>query len=309
MTSKYGEEFKLRAIELYKKGLSPYEIEKKMGCHHQSVYNWLRENSIQCRTSYDDDTKDKAVNMYQEGISCIEISEELGPNFATIMNWVHKSDVDVRSPSEAQRINYECNDDFFDEIGPLQSYWIGMLAADGHATSSGNSIMLSLVDGEHIEKFKEDLNLSHKIGEFINDCGNKGYRISFSSPKIHNRLSDFGIVPNKTHSFVPVIDGIPEECLRDYWRGLVDGDGSVYISKHPVVKLHGTEDTCDEFLKYLKTQGIETTAQTTLDKNKTYKVAVNSSLAYEAAELLYGDSVRSLERKYEAYKEIVEYYE
>lgn len=48
---KYTTQEKDRAIDLYKSGMSCYEVGRELGCHHVSVSNWLKERKIKTRSN------------------------------------------------------------------------------------------------------------------------------------------------------------------------------------------------------------------------------------------------------------------
>ena len=140
-----------------------------------------------------------------------------------------------------------CDDSVFDEINEESAYWIGFLTADGNVSDNDYiAICLQIQDIDHLKKFKKFLKTNAKITVNMNrkfPCCS----ISIHSKKIADRLSDFGIVPRKTH-----ISYCPEELKndRDYWRGLIDGDGCIHDGRYPSLHLYGTEDICQSFKEY-----------------------------------------------------------
>lgn len=81
-----------------------------------------------------------------------------------------------------------------------------------------------------LEFFKEELCLDCKIGE--DNRGRGCYSLEFSDEQIFNDLSKFGIIPQKTYKSNHLkYDLIPEEYLPAYVLGLLDGDGSIVVSK------------------------------------------------------------------------------
>jgi len=127
------------------------------------------------------------------------------------------------------------NEHAFDELTPLGAYWIGFLMADGcvNRESEGKSlrlmVRLSVRDRGHLERFREWIGSEHAIYEkdHIDPAGNpqRSCCLQISSEPLCAALGRWGVVPQKTGREQPVVELIDN---RNFWRGCVDGDGSVY---------------------------------------------------------------------------------
>lgn len=68
-----------------------------------------------------------------------------------------------------------------------------------------------------------------------------------ASQELADSLASFGVVPNKTHS---VVAKESLTCSRDFWRGVLDGDG--YINVNGSFELAGmSDDFLNQFRHYL----------------------------------------------------------
>ncbi len=139
-------------------------------------------------------------------------------------------------PTGGQRgVRLAVNEHAFDVLTPESAYWIGFLMADGcvsreHAGKSLRlSLRLSVKDREHLERFRAWLGSRHAIYEKDHlDPAGKPRRsccLQIASEPLCTALCRWGVQPRKTGRKAPA----PElENDRDFWRGCVDGDGSVY---------------------------------------------------------------------------------
>lgn len=228
----------------------------------------------------------------------------------------------LRTRSQAVRIGKgvaKLNEDAFDILTPEALYWIGFLYADGHIEKDRPRITLTLQekDKSHLEKFNQFMggrlqirNVTQKAIKKTPAPGQKNfdgqyYRASFSSQKIHDKLKDLGFTHYKTYSL------IPHELLknsREFWRGVVDGDGWVCYTNQTnrpnylSMGLSGSEDTLQEFLIYLEKTGFETLASYRKDnRSQVWSINFTSNKAKQILNLLYADSKIYLDRKYEKY--------
>lgn len=164
-------------------------------------------------------------------------------------------------PVNFGKSKYSLNEDAFDELTPDAAYWIGFLLADGCVIESkGNSqnvlgLALKTSDRPHIDKLQKFLGSTFPVyyREPVETMGylNTGsYSVAIRSTRICDSLMGYGIVPRKTNS----------ACVdsrfagnRDFWRGMVDGDGCIHFNKKGYVQLSlvGSQDVCDKFSDYI----------------------------------------------------------
>lgn len=135
------------------------------------------------------------------------------------------------------------NENYFEKIDtPEKAYWLGFIAADGsvNKTSEYNSYRLTISiqekDIEHIKKFLRCIDGNDiKIERIENNTGysnknkpSKIVRISLNSYKLCMDLNKYSIHPNKTYDIQ--FPDIQQKFIKDYLRGLFDGDGSYYCN-------------------------------------------------------------------------------
>ena len=114
-------------------------------------------------------------------------------------------------------------------------YWLGFLLEDGHFSSNGLHISLSIKDKCQIYKLKEYLCSKNKL---INDNNNIKLQIS-DKPVIQSLKEKYDIKSNKTYN-PPSLLNFPteEEKIMSLIIGFIDGDGCIKLSnKYAVCRI------------------------------------------------------------------------
>ena len=246
----------------------------------------------------------KLLRLAQTGkYSASKLAEIFGCNRKTVL--LVLKDNGIRLPNLGQfRKTIYCNDNFFDRLMPISSYWLGFIAADGCLTSKdkGISIGLSLKDKSHLRKFKRAIQANSKI---YCRSSNNSVKISIYSEKIFNQLVNLGILPNKSLKIKNVL--VPEKSIAHFIRGVFDGDGWVGGRKitHLQFMIAGNKPFLKQIQKVLvKKCGVNEVRLYSLSKeNGAYKLQYTGSQIFRILEFLYQNSAPEtrLTRKYEKY--------
>ncbi len=265
---------------------------------------------------------EKAIVLYKSGSPLRKLAKQVKLSEEGLRKLLEEKNV-LRTKQESARGGKSkaiINDNALDILTPEAMYWIGFLYADGHIAKDRPRILLALsaIDKNHMQKFAnffgKDLNLMLIKGGMKSNgyISNDAYRVAFSSQKIYDRLISLGFTHRKTY------ESIPNDILkysRDFWRGVIDGDGSIYINKGalekydtPTLNLSGNEETIICFLNYVKNLGIE--VKVSLERSKISSVLCEvdlraHDLVMNTLNNLYKDSTVYLDRKYEKYLEII----
>lgn len=130
-------------------------------------------------------------------------------------------------------------------------YWLGFLLADGCITEKGIlGIGLQTKDVNHLEKFSNFLEVKSHIYYHKNK---KCVQFQIGAKSCFKELKSYGIVPRKSLIAKPIL-GLEEDV--DFWRGVIDGDGSIFIRDilgyiTPVIKIFGTNDIVKGFVDFI----------------------------------------------------------
>ena len=170
---------------------------------------------------YENDKKSLAQLSKDTGISAYRLKKILLAEGIHIRN---KEEQNKYSPQNQRK--YKIYDEFFDNLNPTNVYLIGFLAADGSIQKDGGiKIGLSTIDKSFLEQIKLLLNSNYPIRDYITKDGFSISEFIFRSEKIKQKLSEFGIVNNKTKTFQFPYN-LPKEFYIDFIRGYFDGDGT-----------------------------------------------------------------------------------
>ena len=142
---------------------------------------------------------------------------------------------------------------------PEKAYWLGFLNADGTivGVNPGNLALqcsLARKDRAHLVKLRSFLGIEREIWDYeartIGDVLRPYSRLICQERPVVIDLARLGILPNKTGAEKPWADG-PEHLMPHYWRGMVDGDGSV-PGKAFNVTLAGSYDVVSAFIDWAR---------------------------------------------------------
>jgi hypothetical protein len=109
------------------------------------------------------------------------------------------------------------------EWTPQLSYVVGLLVTDGNLSKDGRHIIMRSAEKAMLTTFKRCLGLKNKIGASKNQ---RGYRIQLGSVQLYNWLLKIGLFPAKSYTIGAI--SVPDKFFRDFLRGHLDGDGSIY---------------------------------------------------------------------------------
>lgn len=204
------------------------------------------------------------IEDYINGKSLTQCSKDYNIHVDDIKKILNNEHIHIRNRSEQliitnQSRGFAINHNYFSKLNNENTYYLGFLAADGTVRKNDNEIKIALasIDIEWLEKFKMNLESSHKISSAIN---NKGYAVSsyrFSSKQIKKDLQKYSIIPDKTYIGI-TMKNIPNNFKWYFLKGYFDGDGSFSWNKNT---LQGTFKICsykkeilEEFKELIKSE-------------------------------------------------------
>jgi hypothetical protein len=208
-----------------------------------------------------------------------------------------------------------------DLMDPNWAYFMGLLHTDGHMRdkNSGGRIEISLAEDDHII-----LDMLQKLfGGSVKYYKRTGYsfanskdisRLVINHSYIRNELNINGMPYGaKTKTIVPPTIPFSE---FDYWRGVIDGDGSIGFShqnKNRIIPYISfatiSEGFKDAFIAFIEkiTGKTKISLGQKLRPNRTHKmfsVKANNEDAVKLTSLLYYDGCLALPRKLKIAREV-----
>lgn len=163
---------------------------------------------------------DEIERLYRCNISARKVSQLTGVSNHVVFRHLH--DRKLVRKAHLKENSSIVNHQYFDIIDSEQkAYWLGFFAADGCVNGNRVSLVLNKIDSEQIIKFKESLEIGNRIYYYKDSCC-----IRFSSSHMLNKLQLYGIIPRKSLILQPP-KNIPQELMIHFWRGAIDGDGTI----------------------------------------------------------------------------------
>ena len=247
---------------------------------------------------------EKGKELYLQGKTLNQIKYELQLDPGKLSKYLKSNGVKIERLPHKKKINKN----IFEVINTEEkAYWVGFLYADGYVGLTDNRVELTLQlsDVNHIEKFKTFLNSDCKIS-----TNSYRSRLSIKDEKIKKDLINLGCTPQKSLILkFPTDDKVPKELIRHFIRGYFDGDGSLCVTeKTKSIDILGTYD----FLYQLCLESNIATSKIYVSKsksNKVFRIVLGSRLdLYNFSKYIYDDCNIYLDRKYEKFKKLMEYY-
>jgi hypothetical protein len=218
------------------------------------------------RKAWDDPGRREAWSEHQRSSWTPEMREAAGQRNADRMADPEYRDRWLAESRKSREFAACDNPTYFDEIDtPEKAYWLGFIATDGcvRGFESGSLrlvIKLARKDRAHLEILHHALQAKRPIRdteEWSKPPGTDERKkrpasvLDVCSPQIVNALVRHGITARKTDELQPW-DG-PAHLMRHYWRGVIDGDGTIgTYDGEAKLGLCGSKPLVEAFLEWAK---------------------------------------------------------
>lgn len=242
-----------------------------------------------------------AVERYISGESIGQVAASYGVAEPSIRGILLRRGVEIR------KVVHTLRHEAFDQLTAESMYWIGFLFADGSVHfRSGHLPQISLGlaerDQSHLLALRAFLGSTSAISTSLRT--HSSCQFSVRSQRLAERLISLG-------RYDEIIDA-ELSASRDFWRGVVDGDGSIGAyprSKgssvmRPQFRLVGRSALLSAFVHFLEMRAV---ASLSVRPHKTiYGVGTTGRSAVRIIELLYSGAVTALPRKAQAAAQLME---
>ncbi len=117
--------------------------------------------------------------------------------------------------------------------GPELAYAIGLITSDGNLSTDGRHIVFVSKDGELARTFKRCLNLDNAIGRRVRggETEKRYFIVQFGDKNFYKFLTSIGLMAAKSRKLKSV--QVPDDYFVDFFRGCIDGDGTIGTFSHP----------------------------------------------------------------------------
>lgn len=285
----------------YAHGATIPELAQQYSCSGPVVHRAIRASSVRCRTFAESRSNDNIIaQLVNEGHSVKAAAARIGYSAAggraALLRIVHNA----QALSTAHQ-KYGFDENFFDVINTeARAYWLGFMFADGTIVHHAISLRLASIDKQHLAKFRYALKSKHPIAPYTAHVKGKDYpyhRLLVHSPHMATALAAYGCTPNKSKRTVVDLSLVPKKLHKHFWRGLVDGDGSIGHDKNHrwTFGACGSKTMMGAFQKFIQTR---VQSRATVRPNKSiFRITWSSFKAQRAAHFLYQNCTIALNRK------------
>ncbi|KYK26051.1 hypothetical protein AYK26_01225 [Euryarchaeota archaeon SM23-78] len=236
-------------------------------------------------------------------ISQRQMAKILGLGKTSVNRWSKELDLKFKK--------HTVNEKFFDKWSEKSAYILGLIFSDGNInynTKKGYcaiTITAAEKDKEHLERIRKLLSSTKPL---LFSSKTKSYRLIINSKYMCLNLLKLGLTPKK--SLTLDFPTIPKSFLKDFVRGVIDGDGNVrYLSRKrspyfEITVASGSKKFCEGFVKVVK-DAIGVDANIRKAKTNTFIIQYSCSRGEKLAKYIYSNATIFLKRKYLPYKENV----
>lgn len=116
------------------------------------------------------------------------------------------------------------------------AYVVGLIATDGNLSRKRGALSITSNDVDLLEAVHGWVNLRGRIRPNVGGYGHRCHRLAWYDRQLYEWLLTIGLTPAKSLTLGPL--AVPDEYFRDFFRGCIDGDGSIvtYVDRHNTFK-------------------------------------------------------------------------
>src|ERR1700722_2902584 len=180
---------------------------------------------------------EEITSLYEGGMSLTKIGKKLSIDRKALARLLKNNGVESRKGFSYAR-KFDLNEHYFDVIdNEEKAYILGFIYADGNNLFRLNriSIHLSITDEEILKKMSH-IFYGEEVLKYHSRTNDKGkiFRyvyLQLFSKHMSQHLATLGVVEAKSHKIV-FPEWLNKDLYRHFIRGLIDGDGWIYLSNN-----------------------------------------------------------------------------
>jgi hypothetical protein len=181
-------------------------------------------------------------------------------------------------------------------------YLAGLVATDGCLSKSRRHVTLVAKDREFLEMIRERCRITNKVCEHFSGRGRLSHRINICGRSYWAELARIGLTPAKSKTVGAL--SVPDSMMPDFFRGVVDGDGSIRRWIHPgnggeqwSLRVYSASPPFLGWLKATQTRLIGIEGKIHHGHDGVWVLKYGKMAAQRVLRLCYGEEVPALERK------------
>lgn len=317
----------VRILRDYHKNIAVRQIAKKEQLGIKVVRRLLKDNGLTIRPArvyllhpeLPAAKKSKIVNLYNDGHSISAIARSFKINNYRVKAILLQEGIRIRTAIESHYKMKSVNHDAFANANDNEAaaFFVGLLMADGNISDPNPNPRVSI--GLHrddlfiIKSLKRFLCSKSKIceGGAMRNGKRSQVSLTVTSRKICTDLLKYGVTVRK--SCTAKVVGL--ENNRHFWRGIVDGDGSLgmYVQPGnnnliPLLNVYGSKHIVSQFNEFTKSICFSSGS---LYRDKrcvdSWRVKYSCHAAQAIIRHLYADCTIALPRKLKIAKQIMKH--
>lgn len=299
--------------KLYEKGESIREISKNSNYSYEKILEILMDNDFIIRQEsgnlriFTRKEMDKLIELNNKNYGYNYMAKEFNCNWETVKKIMKRNNI-VKNRTTLK--NHNIKSDYFSNINTEEkAYFIGLLLTDGSIRQDNIRLSLKREDEYMVKKFKDALNSDVQI-QLDNREGKEASGVEINCKQAVEDLKKYNIVPNKTYLINNInIELIPENLRRHYIRGLIDGDGTIYLENYktgvqPAIGFCAYSEDCVKSLQcFIDKEVFNTEMHNNIKKDNAYNCRwKGTNKCSQIFHYLYDDATIYLTRKYDIAK-------
>lgn len=251
----------------------------------------------------------RLVELYRAGHSVAALARDLAVDSSVVRSRLVATGVVLRGPQQATAANlardpqvqarmgrprtYPVTPGFFDVFTPDAAYTVGLMQADGSNQRDRGIMCITLKKSD--AALLDALSARMGGGRPLRFDGYGNPKLLIQNRGLSDGLARWGVVSPKTYT-ASTHPGLLDD--RDYWRGVIDGDGSLCIGAdgRRFLTLVGTQPICTQFLAFARSHGAGERVSVRPHKS-IWSVHLSGRGAETMARVLYRGAGLALERK------------
>ena len=302
-------------IAAYLSGASAAQAVAPFGYSRETCFSALKRRGITPRSNAEVlripfEHEEAIVTAYLGGATQAQAAALFGYSGNACLNALKRRGIVPRSFQEVAR-RYTADETFFDQIDTEEkAYWLGFLTADGGIAKNRIMLALKVNDIGHVHKFVTSLQSDYPV-TIVNRKSYGGIctvaQVTIHSILLVQALLQLGVGERKSFAVLPC-QNIPPSLLSAYWRGIFDGDGSIfYYGNSPrsiwQLSLCGNEHIVTGFRDFISEFVISKAA--VRPQSSIFQIQYGGiKLAQSVARVLYSNATIYLDRKYALAKKL-----
>ena len=177
-------------------------------------------------------------NLYvDEALTTTQVALRFGCSAMTIRRRLMRFTIPIRprGPNRERAARRRGCPPIWATWSPSIAYAVGLIATDGNLSSDRRHLSIPSQDLDLLESLRNCLGLSNSITRHSSGRGNI-HRLQWGDRLFYDWLLEIGLTPAKSLTLGPLT--IPDEYFADFFRGCIDGDGSIttYVDRYNTFK-------------------------------------------------------------------------